>query len=533
MDISLRFLTIGIAVSVAVLAGITGAGATAEAHHSSSPALSAPHAPGDASSAGIIPEAEGVENDSGPPAAGPGNGTDPPSEGAQNTTDGPFAAAGLDQQVEAGTTVLLDGTGSVHENGRIVGYTWIVDPPGSESFEPCRGGDCARVSFQANETGRYEVTLTVRDERNRTATDSLYVTAQPDAVLSVQVDGQDRASVNETVPILASISPGTASLDRIEWYRDDTLVTERSLTDNQSFDMLNRTLDATGQYEFRAVVVDESGAVTSATHEIEVEERSVGGGPPDIEVEGPELITESDSRTATYRLTGDRLPRIRNHWTEWKLAGGQTIGSGEQVTVEWEPGVHLLRAKAYVTNPEEREDGEFPQERNTVGADGWKESLNVHPVTVDPAPTVSVSSVETTPAIVSGTVTATEPFSHLTAVNVSINGTTVATSSPEDFASEDQLAFEYEPEPGSMLRIVAAATDERGQTKRVERTVQVPEVARGQAQMGLARGEIPVGIPFGALTIVAAHDVVSPSFERSDSGSTATDDDGIATGLSG
>ena len=49
---------------------------------------------------------------------------------------GPLADAGLDQEVESGTTVHLDATGSSHPDGSIDDYEWSVETPDARICRP-------------------------------------------------------------------------------------------------------------------------------------------------------------------------------------------------------------------------------------------------------------------------------------------------------------------------------------------------------------------------------------------------------------
>jgi len=89
----------------------------------------------------------------------------------------PLADAGLDQEVEQGTTVLLDGTGSRDPDGRIDTYRWRIETPAGATTTP-RDPTSGRTSFVADEPGRYAVTLRVTDDEGETATDTLYVTVE-------------------------------------------------------------------------------------------------------------------------------------------------------------------------------------------------------------------------------------------------------------------------------------------------------------------------------------------------------------------
>lgn len=88
--------------------------------------------------------------------------------------EGPLADAGLDQKAEVGETVLLDATGSRAPGEEITGYEWRIETPGGYRVTPTEPTN-PRTRFIVHEAGRYNVTITIRDESGSTASDTLYV----------------------------------------------------------------------------------------------------------------------------------------------------------------------------------------------------------------------------------------------------------------------------------------------------------------------------------------------------------------------
>ena len=66
---------------------------------------------------------------------------------------GPLADAGLDQEVESGTTVHLDATGSSHPDGSIDDYEWSIETPDGRQRRPACP-TCARTEFTPTDPGR-------------------------------------------------------------------------------------------------------------------------------------------------------------------------------------------------------------------------------------------------------------------------------------------------------------------------------------------------------------------------------------------
>lgn len=97
-----------------------------------------------------------------------------PASGAADSGESPLADAGLDQSVVAGTTVYLDGGGSVDPDGDIVAYNWVIETPRGETITPT-DRDAVMTKFVPEQTGRYHVQLTVTDDNGNTRSDTLYV----------------------------------------------------------------------------------------------------------------------------------------------------------------------------------------------------------------------------------------------------------------------------------------------------------------------------------------------------------------------
>lgn len=145
----------------------------------------------------------------------------------------PLVDAGLDQQVPQGSTVLLDATGSRDPDGGELSYEWeIRAPSGAIATPEC--SECGRTSFQAAETGRYTVTVTVTDDEGRYRSDTLYVrvgddqesaTGGPAESSADSGSNQAGGSATDTAPRYVVASGGallSASPDqRGVWVRGD------------------------------------------------------------------------------------------------------------------------------------------------------------------------------------------------------------------------------------------------------------------------------------------------------------------------
>lgn len=127
----------------------------------------------------------------------------------------PLADAGLDQRVDRGEQVIIDGMGSTDPDGSIARYHWSIEDPGGRAVAPACP-DCAWTWFRARQPGRYTVTLSVTDDDGATRSDFLYVTvaavrAAPSRVGRTGIGGRP-ANVRPTGTTQPS-APGGAAVD--------------------------------------------------------------------------------------------------------------------------------------------------------------------------------------------------------------------------------------------------------------------------------------------------------------------------------
>jgi len=188
----------------------------------------------------------------------------------------PLADAGLDQDVDRGATVLLDGTGSRDPDGRIVEYEWSITRPGGTTTEPdCV--DCPRTRFVPNATGQFAVTLTVTDDEGATATDTLYVDVSPGKPPTVELTGPSRVSRNRPATYVADAEPGTAPLDRVVWRIDGRTIATQDIDDTST---VTRpiAIPSVGSHRVTATVHDRDGQTAVDEHAVDIEADSDDGG---------------------------------------------------------------------------------------------------------------------------------------------------------------------------------------------------------------------------------------------------------------
>ncbi|WP_435360439.1 PKD domain-containing protein [Haloarchaeobius sp. DFWS5] len=365
------------------------------------------------------------------PPAGVGE-TGPHARGLLDDNERPLTDAGLDQRVEFGTTVVLDGRGSNDPDGSITAYEWRIETPTGAIHSPACA-TCAETQFRPNQTGRYTVTLTTTDDDGATSTDSLFVTVTAGSGPSVSLSGTDTTTVGTPTTVLASVSAGDGSLDRIEWFVDGTSVGTRPAAAPDS-NRLRPAFPLAGTHVVRAVVYDEVGRTAAATHSIVVSTPTPppngtppngsvppGGTPPSPPsgpgngsaslasiyaptVSGPRVVTGEAPLAATYSLDG--LPPASDlHGLTW-FDAATARGTAQTLSVEWEPGDRQLFAVV------EYRDGSTDIATFTDGSTR---------VVADPKPDVSLSNLDNANHV-AGDIVATDDYANLLRVTVTVDG---------------------------------------------------------------------------------------------------------------
>lgn len=239
----------------------------------------------------------------------------------------PLADAGLDQTVDEGDVVLLDGTGSRDPDGEIVTYAWTVEAPDGETV-PVENASDPTTQFRVDQPGRYDVTLAVTDDDGAMRTDTLYVTVEPNEPPTVAIEGPDEVSVGETATYTADASDPDGRVVAIEWENgDDGAETTRTFTS-----LPGSTVTLTVE------VTDDLGATAVATKDVDVvapepepepepdadagePDRSGGGGsgtamrPPTLAVDGPSTILQGTVGDYSADVTSPDTTIERVLWT--------------------------------------------------------------------------------------------------------------------------------------------------------------------------------------------------------------------------
>ncbi|MFD1645112.1 PKD domain-containing protein [Haloarchaeobius litoreus] len=413
----------------------------------------------------------------------------------------PLAEAGLDQRVPHGRTVLLDGRGSRDPDGNITGFEWTVTRPDGSLVTPdCP--TCPRTTFTPNETGTYQVELTVSDDDGASTSDSLFVEVTVGNGPTVSLSGPTTTTAGATTEFVADAQAGSAELDRIEWRVDGTVVATRDLDGATENATLEGTFPSSGAYTVSARVFDASNRSDSDTRPISVTGTappgngttpngsvpvlpgpgnpggpSSPGGPGapgapgngggnastlaeqyDPVVRGPQVVTGSRPLSASYRL-GNSPSAAALQQVVWFRGSGR-FDSGDSTRVDWSPGDHRLFALVDYTDGS-TDVVSFPNGRTTVVA--------------DPQPSLALSELDAD-GRVSGSFTAGDNYGNLVDVVVEIDGQTVYERHASRAGSRPTLGSRVESEfaladvePNSTHEVVVRATDGRGQTATLRR----------------------------------------------------------------
>jgi hypothetical protein len=265
-----------------------------------------------------------------------------------DVNEAPLADAGLDQSVSQGSAVLLDGGGSRDPDGEIASYSWNITAPGGSSVAPdC--GTCERPQFVATQPGIYEVTLTVTDDDGATSSDTLYVTVGSGSGLSVTLSGPDATTVTRTVHYDATVDGSGATLQKLVWRVNGTVVRRDNLDGHGTTERLPYTFTETGTANVSVTAFDDAGNV--ATDDLSVSVTSPNptdpNDPPNAFIQGPNQVTPDTSVTFVLDATDPDNDTLSVSWSNvdtgsstaaTKSFNGYSAGDTVTITAEVSDG---------------------------------------------------------------------------------------------------------------------------------------------------------------------------------------------------
>ncbi|MFC6955041.1 PKD domain-containing protein [Halorubellus litoreus] len=412
----------------------------------------------------------------------------------------PNADAGLDQHVTAGSTVLLDATGSRDPDGTIDEYAWRIDTPDGNTIEPdCT--TCERTRFRATNQGTYNVSLTVTDDDGATRTDYLYVTVTPDDPPTVNVTGPLRTTTETPTTFQANVTAGSEPVQNITWRINETLIPADNTT------TITRQFTDTGEQSVTVIVTDEIGRTTTDGLQVTVNAAnatpppndgnetdptnppnasdpgpiitptpdpgngsSPGDGTPngsdgtlasqfDPTVTGPQLVKGDHPLDASYGIASNAHPQDISS-IEW-IVNGNPQTTNPAIDATWTAGRHSLEAK--VTYTDDSTD-------TATFSDGTTD------VIADPAPTPILDDPTTESSVISGDFEVRDGYGNLKDVTVTVGDQNDFQLSypPMRRLQPEQVRDHYRYEnlaPNQTYTVTLTATDDRGQTRTTSHTV--------------------------------------------------------------
>ncbi len=182
----------------------------------------------------------------------------------------PVAEAGPDQTIYEGDTVSLDGSGSSDTlGGSLVSYDWDFGDSTTESGEI--------LTHKYTDVGTYTVELTVKDNDDNTAEDSLTVTVQ-DKPPAADVTST-KTSVKEDTSVKFDASGSTChEVDTIESYEWDwNYDGENFNPSGDSGVSQSHKWTKKGAYTVAVRVTDDDGTADTATYTIRITEAEASG----------------------------------------------------------------------------------------------------------------------------------------------------------------------------------------------------------------------------------------------------------------
>lgn len=399
--------------------------------------------------------------------------------GPATAQEQPRAEAGLDQEVTRGATVLLDATESWSPAGTVVAYNWTITSPLNETVEPaCEVASCRLANFSAPEMGTYEVQLTVEDERNQTATDTMYVETAAANEFDVELSGPDAAG---DVTLTADLDAGNATLQWLNWVDSDGVVANESLS------------GLGGTYEFEAnaapgetyaiAVKAADGRVVGDTWTAPI---TTGSSPREYPyIEGPtELAGDAayDDDRDRYVFRDQIYRVVTRNWFDaeevrW-FRDGETIDSGRIYKDDFEAGEHRLRATVTYADlgvdfsQFDQVPGDVSKNLGAIFDDGTAEAT----IIANPKPQFHRSEILGEPSGVTVRYRIEEPYRELNQIVIKVNGETVY-SRENNLGKHAQADSSVEKPAGVEGRtsVTIVATDINGQVSKSTGYVTFPE----------------------------------------------------------
>ncbi len=236
--------------------------------------------------------------------------------------ESPIAIAESERLVEVNQLLRFDGSKSYDPNGEVINYSWDF---GDGTFK-----EGIIVSHSFNESGKYRVTLTVKDETNiinNSAKHELLVEVNSPPKGKIELPEYDFVGI----PVVISgknINDFDGKVESIIWSIGE-------FTDSSSLN-LEHIFESPGKYNIMCEIIDDKNARTQITKSIIIYEL------PSLVITGSQTIclNKEVKLKASYTITNSEIQIP----IEWHMPNGQIMDGREIATTFSSAGIQKIEA---------------------------------------------------------------------------------------------------------------------------------------------------------------------------------------------
>ncbi|GAA4360935.1 PKD domain-containing protein [Kangiella marina] len=208
----------------------------------------------------------------------------------------PEANAGPDQDVRTGSTVNLDGSGSVDADGDTLTYQWEITSKPSASTATLSDNDVEQPTFIADVDGTYTVDLVVNDGTIDSDVDSVTIIAASTNAKPVSNAGNDQAAKTSSSVMLDGSASTDLDGDQLSYQWTLTAKPAASAAVLNDSTAARPTFDADVDGEYTAELVVNDGSVSSDVDAVTVVAASLNSEPvanagDDLKVKANTVVT--------------------------------------------------------------------------------------------------------------------------------------------------------------------------------------------------------------------------------------------------
>jgi len=232
----------------------------------------------------------------------------------------PLADAGLDQTATVGSTVYLDGGGSLDPDGEIVAYNWSIETPSGATITPS-DPTSATTRFTPDEVGRYYVTLTVTGDDGKRHSDTLYVDVDRAPELQTPTATPSETTTPSSEPTSTTHGDGDGTTASANQPPNGAIRGPSSVASGASVTYTIDAADPDGEIVDRWWLPTALSASPAAQGELRSRTRSLTvDGTPGTSAEVSAIVVDDDGATSTLSKTVE----LRNTLPSASIEGDST-----------------------------------------------------------------------------------------------------------------------------------------------------------------------------------------------------------------